>query len=72
MLDNTRVVRPQPRTRPDGDLDLVAEFDQPVGYLGLARDPHELERLLGCRVDLATPAMIRPGSASTALPVLHT
>jgi predicted nucleotidyltransferase len=30
-----------------------------VGYLGLARVQHELERLLGCPVDLATPGMIR-------------
>jgi predicted nucleotidyltransferase len=45
--------------RPDSDLDLLAEFDPPVGYLGLARVQHELERLLGCRVDLATPGMIR-------------
>jgi len=46
--------------RPDSDLDLIAEFDRPVGYLGLARVQHELERLLGCSVDLATPGMIRP------------
>jgi hypothetical protein len=46
--------------RPDSDLDLIAEFNPPVGYLGLARVQHELERLLGCRVDLATPGMIRP------------
>ena len=45
--------------RSDSDLDLIAEFDRPVGYLGLARVQHELERLLGCRVDLATPGMIR-------------
>jgi len=46
--------------RPDSDLDLIAEFDRPVGYLGLARVQHELERLVGCSVDLATPGMIRP------------
>lgn len=45
--------------RPDSDLDLISEFDRPVGYLGLARVQHELERLLGCHVDLATPGMIR-------------
>ena len=48
------------QARPDSDLDLIAEFDRPVGYLGLARVQHELERLLDCRVDLATPGMIRP------------
>lgn len=46
--------------RVDSDVDLIAEFDRPVGYLGLARVQRELERLLGCRVDLATPGMIRP------------
>jgi uncharacterized protein len=46
--------------RPDSDLDLIAEFDRPVGYLGLARVQRELERLLSCRVDLAMPGMIRP------------
>ena len=46
--------------RPDSDLDLIAEFDRPIGYLGLARVQRELERLLGCRVDLATLGMIRP------------
>jgi uncharacterized protein len=46
--------------RPDSDLDLIAEFNRPIGYLGLARVQHELERLLGCRVDLATPGMFRP------------
>ncbi len=44
---------------PDSDVDLIAEFDRPIGYLGLARVQRELESLLGCRVDLATPGMIR-------------
>ena len=48
------------QARPDSDIDLIAEFNHPVGYLGLARIQHELERLLGCRIDLATPGMIRP------------
>jgi predicted nucleotidyltransferase len=47
------------RAGPDSDVDLIAEFDRPIGYLGLARVQHEIERLLGCRVDLATPGMIR-------------
>lgn len=45
--------------RPDSDVDLIAEFDRPIGYLGLARVEHELETLLGRSVDLATPGMIR-------------
>jgi hypothetical protein len=47
------------QARPDSDVDLIAEFDRPIGYLGLARVQHELEKLLGCGVDLATPGMIR-------------
>jgi len=47
------------QARPESDLDLIAEFDRPIGYLGLARVQRELEHLLGCRVDLATPGMIR-------------
>ncbi len=47
------------QARPGSDVDLIAEFDRPIGYLGLARVQRELERLLGCRVDLATPGMIR-------------
>jgi uncharacterized protein len=45
--------------RPDSDVDLIAEFDRPIGYLGLARAQRELEGFLGCPVDLATPGMIR-------------
>ncbi len=44
---------------PDSDVDLIAEFDHSIGYLQLARVQRELEKLLGRRVDLATPGMIR-------------
>ena len=44
---------------PNSDVDLIAEFDHSVGYLELSRVQRELEKLLGCRVDLATPGMIR-------------
>ncbi len=44
---------------PNSDVDLIAEFDHSVGYLELSRVQRELERLLGCRVDLATPGRIR-------------
>ena len=44
---------------PDSDVDLIVEFNHSVGYLGLSRVQRELEKLLGCRVDLATPGMIR-------------
>jgi predicted nucleotidyltransferase len=47
------------QARPDSDVDLIAEFDRPIGYLGLARVQRQLGEMLGCRVDLATPGMIR-------------
>ncbi len=45
--------------RPDSDIDLIAEFDRPIGYIGLGSVERRLEGLLGCSVDLATPGMIR-------------
>ena len=44
---------------PDSDVDLIAEFNHPVGFLELSRVQRALEALLACRVDLATPGMIR-------------
>ncbi len=43
----------------NSDVDLIAEFDHSIGYLELSRIQRELEGLLKCRVDLATPGMIR-------------
>lgn len=42
---------------PDSDVDVLVEFeaDASVGYVGMARMEHELEKLLGRRVDLRTP-----------------
>lgn len=45
--------------RPDSDVDLIAVFDRPIGYMGLIHVERELEQLLGRAVDLATPGMIR-------------
>jgi uncharacterized protein len=47
------------QARPESDIDLIADFERPIGYLGLAHVQHELEKLLGRNVDLATPGMIR-------------
>ena len=47
------------QARPDSDVDLIAEFDRPIGYIGLGGAERRLGELLGCRVDLATPGMIR-------------
>ena len=46
--------------RGDSDIDVLVEFEGPAtfdGYIGLQT---YLEDLLGSKVDLATPAMIKP------------
>ena len=44
------------QTTPASDVDLLVEFDRPVGYFGL----DHLEALLGCKVDLGTPDSLKP------------
>lgn len=39
---------------PISDVDLLAEFDRPVGYFGLFALQDHVESLLGCKVDLGT------------------
>ncbi len=45
--------------RPDSDIDILVEFDLPIGLLTFFRLQHHLEDLLGRRVDLATPAALK-------------
>jgi len=42
------------------DVDLLVEFDRPVGYFGLFALQDYLENLLGCSVDLGTPESLKP------------
>jgi uncharacterized protein len=42
------------------DVDLLVEFNRPVGYFGLFALQNYLEDLLGCRVDLGTPDSLKP------------
>lgn len=42
------------------DVDLLVEFNRPVGYFGLFALQDYLEKLLGCRVDLGTPDSLKP------------
>jgi predicted nucleotidyltransferase len=42
------------------DVDLLVEFDRPVGYFGLFALQEYLEDLLGCPVDLGTPDSLKP------------
>lgn len=45
--------------RPDSDVDLLVEFDRPVGLFGLIALQQRLEKLLGCPVDLGTPDSLK-------------
>ena len=42
------------------DIDVLVEFDRPVGLFEFIRLKLFLEDLTGCRVDLVTPDAIRP------------
>jgi predicted nucleotidyltransferase len=46
--------------RPDSDVDLVVEFDHPIGYFALFRLRDQLADWLGRPVDLATADSLRP------------
>jgi len=45
--------------RPSSDVDLLVEFNRPVGLFGLYALQDHLERLLGCSVDLGTPDSLK-------------
>jgi hypothetical protein len=42
------------------DVDLLVEFNRPVGYFGLFSLQDYLEKLLSCPVDLGTPESLKP------------
>ncbi len=42
------------------DIDLIVEFNKPVGYFGLFALQDHLEKILGCPVDLGTPNSLKP------------
>jgi len=45
---------------PESDVDVLVEFDRPVGAFACLDLESELEHLLGRTVDLVTPAAIKP------------
>jgi uncharacterized protein len=49
------------------DVDLLVEFDRPVGLFGLFALQDYLEKLLGCPVDLGTPDGLKPRYRSRIL-----
>lgn len=46
--------------RDDSDIDLLVDFDRPVGLFALTRLQRDLEHWLGRRVDLVTLDALRP------------
>ncbi len=52
---------------PASDVDLLVEFDRPVGLFGLFALQDHLENLFGCPVDLGTPDSLKPRLRSTVL-----
>jgi hypothetical protein len=45
---------------PGSDVDVLVEFDHPVGYFRIFDVQDRLEALLGCKVDLVTRGGLRP------------
>jgi uncharacterized protein len=45
---------------PESDVDLLVEFDRPIGLLAFVRLKRHLEAILGCSVDLGTPNSLKP------------
>ncbi len=43
------------------DVDFLVEFERPVGLFEFIDLKAYLENLLGCQVDLGTPASLKPG-----------
>jgi hypothetical protein len=46
--------------KPSSDVDLLVEFDRPVGLFGLFALQDRLEVILRCKVDLGTPRSLKP------------
>ena len=45
---------------PHSDVDILVEFDRPIGLFEFIRLKILLEEWLGCQVDLATPDALHP------------
>ena len=46
--------------RPDSDIDILVEFNHPVGLFQFIELQQRLEEILGCEVDLGTPRSLKP------------
>lgn len=45
---------------PESDVDILVEFDKPIGLFEFVRVKFYLEEIIGSEVDLVTPEAIRP------------
>jgi predicted nucleotidyltransferase len=52
--------------RPDSDVDILIEFDGPTRFRAFMATRRLLEQTLGRRVDLVTPAALKPLAARIA------
>ena len=46
--------------RLDSDVDLLVEFSRPIGLFEFVRLQRELSQILGHKIDLVTPAALKP------------
>ena len=44
----------------DSDVDILVEFNHPVGLFHFIELQQHLEEILGCKVDLGTPRSLKP------------
>jgi predicted nucleotidyltransferase len=52
---------------PGSDVDLLVEFDRPVGLFGLVALQLRLEELLGCSVDISTSDSLKASIRSRVM-----
>jgi predicted nucleotidyltransferase len=55
------------QTHAQSDVDLLVEFETPVGLLTFTGLKDYLEEILGCSVDLGTPKSLRPALKEVVL-----
>jgi len=46
--------------KPDSDIDILVEFDRPIGLFNFIRLKHRLSEILGREVDLVTREALKP------------
>ncbi len=57
--------------REDSDVDLIVDFERPVGLFRFVRLRDHLSKRLGARVDLVTPAALKPGIRERVLETME-